>query len=146
MRKRILAVIIAASAAMAVPAPATAGGGNANAAWWFLGGALFDRFVIGGQRVYSHPLPPARVGIVHCPVGTVHYDLSTNICYTQTFVQPLVAAVSSPQPRTVQGPGRMSVQTTLGECLPGQTEVRGTPQNSTCEHIGNTLRCRNICQ
>lgn len=48
---------------------------------------------------------------------------------------------------TVQGPGGLTkVQTVLGTCLPGQTEVPGSPQNSTCERIGNSLRCRNICQ
>jgi hypothetical protein len=102
--KTTLLALLAVLAASAVPAPAMASG-NSNAAWWFLGGALFGHFVTGAQRVYSYPLTPARVGMVYCPPGTVHYDQYTNICYTQVLVQqPVGPIVSVPQAPRIMPP------------------------------------------
>ncbi len=60
---------------------------------------------------------------------------------------PVVQAAAAASRPTTSVAGLTRLQTVHGSCLPGQTEVEGTPSNSTCTDLGNgRLRCRNICE
>ena len=86
MKRNLLVVLLAAVCASVVPTAAPAASGNANAAWWLLGGTVLGYWARGAQQVRPHVLPQNRVGIIHCPAGTVHYEPVTNTCYLRVRV------------------------------------------------------------
>lgn len=114
------------------------------------GFALCTPFQMRQTGYYPHP----TMGVVRCPAGTVWYDATLNRCYFSAPVAPVVRATAptqtyapAPTPTVRQGSTELAkLETVFGTCLPGQVEVEGTPQNSTCTRVGDRLRCKNVCQ